>query len=105
MRATRARRNGSLSCRRALLAMAGILLAGAAWAGTGQPADTAANQLAAVPEGSSQPPAITPAPHATLSAVSADMPRGASGGDDRRLLMLMMLGKVSSGGAFGRLGQ
>jgi hypothetical protein len=33
------------------------------------------------------------------------MPRGANGGDDRRLFMLMMMGRAVSGGPFGQLGQ
>ena len=105
MRATPARWNWSLSCRRALMMLAGVVLAGAAWADADQPSDITANQLALVPEGSSPSPPENVAAHPTVTNVSAETPRGGNGGDDRRLFMLMMLGQVVSGGPLGRLGQ
>jgi hypothetical protein len=107
MRATPATRHHSFSCRGALLVTAGVVLAGAAWAETDQPAGVVASLPVTMQEGSSQaPPAAAKSPQQpTATNVSAEVPRGASGGDDRRLLMLMMLGRVGSGGVFGRLGQ
>lgn len=107
MRAMRARRNWSLTCRRALMTIAGVALAGAAWADADQPSGIGASQLASVQDGSSPPPpAASAGPRPTVTDVSAETSRGGNGGDDRRLFMLMMLGQVASGGGpFGRLGQ
>ena len=105
MRATQARRNWPLFCRRALMTLVGVVLAGAAWADADRPSDVTTNQLAVVPEGSSPPPPENVAPRQTVTDVSAETPRGGNGGDDRRLFMLMMLGQVASGGPLGRLGQ
>lgn len=104
MRAMGATRTWSLSCRRALIAIAGVALAGAASADADRPSGLAPNQLASVQEGSNPPPAnISPRP--AVTDVSAELPRGGNGGDDHRLFMLMMMGRVMSGGPFGRLGQ
>jgi hypothetical protein len=94
-----------------LLAMAIIVLAGTAWAGTDEASLTASLPLTTVQDGSSQPPSAAARPpqpqppKQIASGAAAEAPRGGNGGDDRRLFMLMMLGRVGSGGPFGRLGQ
>ena len=94
-----------------LFAMVSIVLAGTAWAGSGEMPQTASYPPATVQDGSSQPPSVAAlpspqlAPQQVAASVPAAPPRGGNGGDDRRLFMLMMLGQVMSGGAFGRFGQ
>lgn len=106
MRVTQARQNGSLSCKRALMVIVGVAAGSVAWAETDELQSVAPAQQVTEQDGSSQPPAAPKlAPHAGPTNVSAETPRGSGGGDDRRLFMLMMLGRVFPGGPFGRLGQ
>jgi hypothetical protein len=86
--------------------MIAVALAGAAWAEADELPAGAAPQVAAIEGSSIAQPATAKLASlpVTASAVSAT-PRGGNGGDDRRLLMLMMLGRGSPGGTFGSLGQ
>ena len=97
----------AISCRRALPVIVGTLIAGAAWADNGVMPPIPLDRAGIAADGSNKPPPPAPITVASRAAPTpiAQMPQGASGGDDRRLFMLMMMGRAVSGGPFGQLGQ